>query len=76
MISENVLRKEGYKALSAQLGILEAERFIAIIKRESFDYTKWRENLFSGVPAEEFLRSAANFRKESQAKAGKIRHNG
>jgi hypothetical protein len=71
MISENVLRKEGYKALSAQLGILEAERFIAMIKRESFDYTKWREGLFSGVSAEDFLRSAANFRKESQITMGK-----
>jgi hypothetical protein len=71
MISENVLRKEGYKALSAQLGILEAERFIAIIKRESFDYTKWRENLFPDVTAEEFLRSAANFRKEHKVEKAK-----
>jgi hypothetical protein len=34
------------------------------------DYTKWREGLFSDVSAEEFLHSAANFRKESQIKAG------
>jgi hypothetical protein len=69
MISENALRKEGYKVLSTQLGILESERFIAIIKRESFDYTKWRENLFADVPAEEFLCSAADFRKENKIKA-------
>ena len=63
MISETVLRKEGLDALAEKLGILEAEHFIAVIKREPFDYTKWRETVFTDVPAEEFLQKAADFRK-------------
>lgn len=64
MMTEAVLRKEGFAALSQKLGILEAEHFIAIIKREPFDYTKWRENLFVDISAEDFLQSAADFRKK------------
>ena len=66
MISETVLRKEGLNILAEKLGILEAEHSIAVIKREPFDYTKWRENLFHDIPAEEFLRKAADFRKQNQ----------
>jgi hypothetical protein len=68
MISETVLRKEGLNILSEKLGILEAEHFIAVIKREPFDYTKWRENLFPDTPAEEFLQKAADFRKQNMDK--------
>jgi hypothetical protein len=37
MINDTVLRMEGFKALAEKLGILEAERFIALIKREPFN---------------------------------------
>jgi hypothetical protein len=46
MTNDAVLRMEGFKALSEKLGILEAEHFITIIKREPFDYTEWRTDLF------------------------------
>ena len=28
----------------SQLGDVDAERFIALVLREPFDYTRWREN--------------------------------
>jgi hypothetical protein len=49
------------KALAEQLGIVEAERFVALIQREPFDYTQWRQSLFEGVPLDEFLENARNF---------------
>ena len=66
MISETVLRKEDLNILAEKPGIMEAEHFIAVIKREPFDYTKRRENLFPDVPAEEFLQKAADFSKENK----------
>lgn len=41
------------KSLNRNLGTLETERFIVLIRREKFDYTKWRENLFDGLSGKE-----------------------
>ncbi|MBD5474971.1 MAG: hypothetical protein HDR17_03150 [Lachnospiraceae bacterium] len=43
MRTDTVVKQEGINALIAQLGYVDAERFIALINSESFDYTKWRE---------------------------------
>ncbi|GHV41304.1 hypothetical protein AGMMS49546_16910 [Spirochaetia bacterium] len=63
MTNATALRTEGFKILSEKLGILEAEHFIALIKREPFDYTQWREDLYKDVPLDDFLSAADNFRK-------------
>jgi hypothetical protein len=60
------LRRQGLSVLTERLGILEAEHFIAIIKREPFDYTKWREDLFKDVSLDEFLNNAAEARTAKQ----------
>jgi hypothetical protein len=67
MTNATVLRQQGLSVLTEHLGILEAEHFIAIIKREPFDYTKWRENLFKDVPLDEFLNNAAEARATKKA---------
>jgi hypothetical protein len=38
--------------------------FITIIKRETFDYTEWRTDLFKDVPLGTFLKKAEDFRKQ------------
>ena len=45
MRTDSVVRTEGMTALLEKLGIIDAERFIALILREPFDYTVWREGL-------------------------------
>nr|VFJ91526.1 MAG: hypothetical protein BECKH772B_GA0070898_1001829 [Candidatus Kentron sp. H]VFJ99959.1 MAG: hypothetical protein BECKH772A_GA0070896_1017710 [Candidatus Kentron sp. H] len=52
--------------LNRHLGMVETERFIALVQRERFDYTAWRQNLFAGVNGEEISRRAMEFRKESE----------
>jgi hypothetical protein len=54
--TKNFLYKKKYPAA------LPRGFFITIIKREPFDYTKWRENLFKDVPLDEFLNNAAEAR--------------
>jgi hypothetical protein len=49
MKTETVLRVEGMKILGDHLGLVDAERFVAVMAREPFDYTKWRENLDEDV---------------------------
>jgi len=43
--------------------MLETERFIVLILREKFDYTKWRENLFDGLSGNEISKKAMEFLK-------------
>ncbi len=42
MRTDAEIRQEGMKALIQVLGTVEAERFIATLSRERFDYTEWR----------------------------------
>ncbi len=53
----------GFEILSRYLGLVEAERFIALIQREKFDYTQWRQNLFAGLGGEEISRQAMEFQR-------------
>ena len=46
MITDTEIRIKGMDVLIKHMGNIEAERFIALIQRERFDYTKWRKNLF------------------------------
>jgi len=64
MRTNTVLRDDGMRILAEQLGIVEAERFIAIIRREPFDYTQWRQGLYADVSLDTFLREAQNHREQ------------
>ena len=58
-MTEAVLMRTGMKVLIDQLGNTNAERFVSILLREPFDYTKWRKNnIFPGMNVEEISREA------------------
>lgn len=44
MMTDAELKQKGIHILAQHLGDVEAERFIALILRERFDYTLWRQN--------------------------------
>jgi len=46
------------KALVKTLGPVEAERFVMIVQREPFDYTRWSADLFEDIPLDELNRRA------------------
>lgn len=43
----------GFACLVEKLGIVDAERFVAMIKRDSFDYTLWRREYFDDMTLEQ-----------------------
>lgn len=43
MRTDTEIRLNGVRALVQALGAVEAERFVALINRERFDYTEWRK---------------------------------
>ncbi|MFW6307887.1 MAG: hypothetical protein ACOC08_04525 [Campylobacterales bacterium] len=65
MITDMEIRKEGLKVLSEQMGQVEAERFITLLLREPFDYTKWQQNLFEDRSIEDISKAAMQTRKDS-----------
>jgi len=62
MNNDTVLKNEGMKILATHLGLVKAERFISLMIREPFDYTKWQRGLYKDVPLDDFLNDAMNFR--------------
>ncbi|MDR1920830.1 MAG: hypothetical protein LBS31_03700 [Candidatus Adiutrix sp.] len=67
MTSDTALKHEGMKILLERLGAVEAERFIALMRREPFDYTEWQRNLFGDMPLDEFLKKADEYSKATEA---------
>ena len=53
MRTDNAVRLEAMDALIAALGAPDAERFITMVKRDTFDYTEWQRKLWNGKSIEE-----------------------
>ena len=66
MITDTEIKVKGLKVLSETLGDIEAERFISLIQREHFDYTKWRQDLYEDLTVEEISGKAMKLRQKSQ----------
>jgi hypothetical protein len=58
MITDTEIRLKGLKILAKYLSDVEAERFVALIQREPFDYTKWRQGLDEDLSIEEISKKA------------------
>jgi hypothetical protein len=65
MITDTEIKAKGLQVLAQTLGDIEAERFIALIQREPFDYTKWRQNMGEELSIEEISHKAMSIRKAS-----------
>jgi len=48
MKTDAQIRMTGMQALIGALGLVDAQRFLAVVSRDKLDYTHWRQN---GLPA-------------------------
>ena len=62
MRNNTALKDEGLRILAEHLGLVEAERFVALLRQDSFDYTQWRQGLYKDVPLDTFLSDAQKHR--------------
>jgi hypothetical protein len=65
-MTDTEIRLKGIQILTDQLGDVETERFVALIQREPFDYTKWREGLDEDLSIEEISKKAMKLRKKTE----------
>ena len=58
MKTDSEIRASGMRALTDALGTVEAARFVTLLLREPFDYTKWRKDLWRGRSVEDISHAA------------------
>ena len=67
MITDTEIKLRGFQLLAENLGDVEVERFIALIQREPFNYTQWRQGLDEDLSIEEISLKAMSLRNKVQA---------
>ncbi len=69
MITDTEIKVSGFQVLVQNLGDVEAERFISLIQREPFDYTKWRQDIDENISLEEISHKAMTARNKNATTA-------
>lgn len=69
MMTDTEIKVKGLEVLTRYMGLVEAEKFVSLIQRETFDYTKWRANLFEGMSGEEISKKAMEYREKMDKKS-------
>jgi len=69
MKTDSVIRLEAMDALMATLGPVDVERFISMIKRDTFDYTEWRRDQWNDMTLDEIFDKATEYERSTQAQA-------
>ena len=65
MTNDTLIRRRGMEVLLKNLGMVEAERFILLIRKEPFDYTQWQKELFDDMSVEAISAAAAAQREQA-----------
>jgi len=65
MRTDTLIRHDGMQALRERLGLVEAERFIALVRREPFDYTEWQQTLWQDKSVDEVFTLAKQYSEQS-----------
>lgn len=68
MITDTEIKVNGLKALVDALGQVEAERFVALLTREPFDYTNWQKTLWLERTTNDISRAAMSLRTDTPDK--------
>ena len=68
MLSDIEIKVAGFRALVAALGDVQAEKFIALIQREPFDYTRWQRTLWPDRSVEEISQAAMKQRQGGRSR--------
>ena len=62
-MNDTVLSQNVVKCLIENFGIVQTERFISLMIKEPFDYTKWQRDLYSDMSVDELFSAAMKWKK-------------
>lgn len=66
MLTDTELKINALKILTEHLGVIETERFIGLLQKERFDYTKWQRHLFDNLTVKEISKKAMEYIKSQK----------
>lgn len=58
MKTDNEIMNMGFSSIFSNLGMIDAERFIMLLKRDKFDYTEWQKQLWPDETVESLSEKA------------------
>ncbi|MCF8372400.1 MAG: hypothetical protein K9H64_12300 [Bacteroidales bacterium] len=65
MITDSEIKVRGIDIFVSEMGEVLTERFISLILKEPFDYTKWQQGLFKTKNLDQLSNEAMEFRLRS-----------
>jgi hypothetical protein len=65
-MTDTEIKIKGMEILTKNMGLVETERFISLIQREKFDYTKWQRHLFKNLTIKEISKKATEYMKNQE----------
>ena len=66
-MNDTILSQNAVKCLIENFGVVQTERFISLMIKEPFDYTKWQSDLYDDMTVDELFNAAMNW-KDSTTK--------
>lgn len=66
MSTDEEIKQRGMKALLQELGDVDTEKFIKMLLRESFDYTKWQRKLWTDMDVNKLSEQATEYQKKNK----------
>lgn len=66
MITDTEIKIKGIEVLINAFGKVNAERFISLMMREPFDYTKWQRTLWEGKTVAQINQAASEFQEKNE----------
>jgi hypothetical protein len=58
MKTDSEIISMGFSSIFSSLGMVDAERFIMLLKRDKFDYTEWQKQLWQDETVESLSEKA------------------
>jgi len=71
-MNDTILSRNAMKCLVDNFGVVQTERFIALIIKEPFDYTQWQKDLFNDITTDELFNAASNWKKQMSTSTASI----
>lgn len=71
MINNTILAEKCMQILCEHVGIVEAEKFLILVKSESFNYTEWQREHYDKIPDEVLRQEMIDFCKAHPFKGKK-----
>lgn len=72
MIDNTALANRCMQILCEHVGVVNAERFLVMVKSESFNYTEWQREHYDKIPDEVLRRDMIEYCKAHPFQGGKL----